>query len=79
MSADQEILGFIGDFIDTQRGALSAISDEIWDNPETRFEESVSSKLLADKLEASGFRVERGVGGMETAFIASFITTPPFP
>lgn len=66
------VINFINDFIDTQHSVLSAISDEIWDHPETRFEESHSSALLADKLEASGFKVERGVGGMETAFIASF-------
>jgi len=68
----QHVVSFINDFIDTQRDTLSAISDDIWDHPETRFEESHSSALLADKLEVSGFKVERGVGGMETAFIASF-------
>ncbi len=72
MLANQEIISFVDDFIDTQRDVLSAISDEIWDHPETRFEESISSRLLADKLEESGFQVERGVGGMDTAFIASF-------
>ncbi len=71
MSASKAVIDFINDFIDNQRDTLSAISDEIWDHPETRFEESHSSALLADKLEASGFEVQRGVGGMETAFIAS--------
>ncbi|EIC83778.1 M20 family metallopeptidase [Serratia sp. M24T3] len=71
MSASKPVISFINDFIDNQRDALSAISDEIWDHPETRFEESHSSALLADKLQASGFQVQRGVGGMETAFIAS--------
>lgn len=77
MAANEKILGFVGDFIDTQRDALAAISDEIWDHPETRFEESHSSALLADKLEAAGFHLNRGVGGMETAFIASVGTGKP--
>ncbi|WAS99771.1 M20 family metallopeptidase [Rouxiella chamberiensis] len=71
MTANPHILEFVSDFIDTRRDVLSAISDKIWDHPETRFEESFSSALLADKLEDSGFHVERGVGGMDTAFIAS--------
>lgn len=71
MSVSPSVIGFIDDFIDNRRDALSAISDEIWDHPETRFEESHSSALLADRLEAAGFEVQRGVGGMATAFIAS--------
>ena len=77
MSASKPVIGFINDFIDNQRDALSAISDEIWDHPETRFEESHSSALLANTLEASGFAVQRGVGGMETAFIASIGSGKP--
>ncbi|BAN94771.1 amidohydrolase [Plautia stali symbiont] len=39
--------------------------------PETRFEETQSSALLADALAQEGFEVERGVGGLDTAFIAA--------
>ena len=34
--------------------------------------EERSSKLLADELESHGFKVERGVAGMPTAFVASW-------
>jgi aminobenzoyl-glutamate utilization protein B len=34
--------------------------------------ESRSSKLLADELERHGFKVERGVAGMPTAFVATW-------
>lgn len=77
MADQQNIVNFINDFIDNQQPALAEISDAIWDHPETRFVESFSSALLADKLDASGFTVERGVGGMETAFIASFGSGKP--
>lgn len=65
------LVNFINDFIDNQQPALAKISDEIWDHPETRFAESHSSALLADQLEHNGFSLQRGVGGMQTAFIAS--------
>ncbi|GHC29657.1 peptidase M20 [Kushneria pakistanensis] len=57
--------------IEARREQFIALADAIWDHPETRFEEHVSSRLLADALEAEGFHVERGVAGMATAFVAS--------
>lgn len=77
MTQSPSIVNFINDFIDNQQAALAKISDEIWDYPETRFAESHSSALLADRLEQSGFMVERGVGGMDTAFIAHFGSGKP--
>ena len=57
--------------------AVDAISDElisvsttIHANPETAFKEFKAAALLCDTLEAHGFAVERGLGGMATAFRA---------
>jgi aminobenzoyl-glutamate utilization protein B len=58
--------------IDKHRSALTGLSDQIWRYAETALRETRSSKTLADFAEAQGFRVERGVAGMPTAFIASF-------
>lgn len=77
MTEQTLIVNFINDFIDIQQPALAKISDEIWDHPETRFAETHSSALLADQLEQSGFTLQRGVGGMTTAFIASFGSGKP--
>ncbi|WP_321147975.1 amidohydrolase, partial [Serratia marcescens] len=63
---------FIDDYIDQRRPRFSTLSDAIWDHPETRFNETYSATLLADALEQEGFSVERGVGDIETAFIASY-------
>lgn len=68
---------FIDHYINQHQARFSAISDAIWDVPETRFEETQSSALLADALEQEGFTVERGVGGIETAFIASIGSGKP--
>jgi aminobenzoyl-glutamate utilization protein B len=48
------------------------ISDAIWSYAELGLEEYRSAKLLADTLEGAGFRVERGVAGMPTAFLATW-------
>lgn len=47
------------------------LSDLIHSNPEIRLEEFKAAKWLTGKLEKYGFRVTRGVGGMETAFKAA--------
>jgi amidohydrolase len=54
--------------IDTNREELVDISLDIHAHPELNFQERHAAKLLADTLEAHGFEVERGVGGVETAF-----------
>lgn len=53
------------------------ISDQIWANAELAFEEYESSRLLSDYAEQKGFRVERGVAGMSTAFVATYGSGKP--
>lgn len=63
---------FVAEYIDQHQARFSALSDAIWDRPETRFAETFSAGLLADALEEEGFGVARGVGDIATAFIASY-------
>ena len=58
--------------IDKHQAEIIALSDRIWQLAETALEETQSSKLLADYAEAQGFKVERGVAGLPTAFIATY-------
>ena len=51
---------------------FEAISDQIWEFAETRYQEFRSSSLQADFLEKEGFTVTRNLGGIATAFSASF-------
>ncbi len=51
---------------------LFAIACDIFDHPEIGREEYYASDLLAKLLEGEGFAVERGVGGLETAFRATW-------
>ena len=54
--------------VESLREELVGISLDIHTHPELNFEEHRAAKLLADTLEQHGFKVERGVGGVETAF-----------
>lgn len=68
----QEIYRFIDDAIEADRQRYTDIADQIWDHPETRFEEFWSAEHLALALESAGFTVTRNVGNIPNAFIASF-------
>jgi len=49
----------------------------LWDFSETALRETKSADYLADLLEEEGFRVERGVAGMPTAFVATYGSGSP--
>lgn len=57
--------------IDAARDSLTTLSHEIHTFAELAFEEHQSAKRLADVLEESGFDLQRGVAGLETAFVAT--------
>lgn len=58
--------------IKKQQPELINLSDKIWALAETALKENKSSKLLADFAQQQGFKVERGVAGMPTAFVATY-------
>lgn len=64
----QEAVSRLGD----KASEFARISDALWSYAELGFQETRSSKLLADTLEKNGFTVVRGVSGIPTAFVASF-------
>jgi aminobenzoyl-glutamate utilization protein B len=66
----QTVLDWLGRPETVER--FGRISDAIWSYAELGLQEFNSSKLLSDSLEQAGFKVERGVAGMPTAFVASY-------
>ena len=68
----EQVYQFVDDIIEGRRNDFCAIADDIWDHPETRFQEFWSAACLADALEAEGFQLTRNAGGIPNAFIASF-------
>jgi aminobenzoyl-glutamate utilization protein B len=63
--------------IDRHQSSLIELSDKIWGYAETALRESKSSEALANFAEQSGFRVERGVAEMPTAFVATYGSGKP--
>jgi len=69
---NESINDFVASYIEQHQARFSALSDAIWDQPETRFTETFAAGLLSGVLEQEGFRVELAAGGIDTAFIASY-------
>lgn len=59
------------EYIDEMTDSLIHISQTIHANPELAFEEYKSMALLSETAERHGFTVERGVAGLDTAFVAT--------
>jgi amidohydrolase len=49
---------------------LISLSNKLYDHPEVAFQEFKACEWISEYLEEKGFEVERGVGGVETAFYA---------
>src|SRR5215471_19891217 len=60
------------EIVDRQAAHFSATSKTIWDYAELGYQEEKSSALLQRELQAAGFRVQSGVAGEPTAFVASY-------
>src|SRR5262244_1197979 len=65
MSAVKDL---IGPAVDRLAADLERLSRQIHDNPELAYHEVKAAAWLAEFLDKQGFKVERGVAGVETAF-----------
>ena len=63
--------------IDEKKSLFTDASDKIWGFAETRFQLTESADVLCRVLEDEGFEIQRGCGGMEDAFIASYGSGKP--
>jgi metal-dependent amidase/aminoacylase/carboxypeptidase family protein len=60
----------MGSLTRAQADGLVQLSRDIHGHPETAYQERHAVGAIADFLERAGHRVERGIGGLETAFRA---------
>lgn len=74
MSNIDELKQRVLDDVDARRDELIRTSDTIHANPELAFQEFEAVALLTSILEREGFAVQRGVAGLETAFVASYVS-----
>ena len=58
--------------IDGKRDVIIHVADSVWEYAELSLQEYKSCALYCEILEKEGFRLERGICGIETAFSASF-------
>ncbi|MGA0098008.1 MAG: amidohydrolase [Steroidobacteraceae bacterium] len=58
--------------IDADRDRTARVARSLWEWAEVGYQEVRSSGLLQDELRAEGFRVEAGVAGIPTAFVAEW-------
>jgi amidohydrolase len=64
----------IGQAVDRLADDLEQLSRRIHDHPELAYQEVKAAGWLSDYLTGQGFKVERGVAGVETAFRATIET-----
>jgi len=72
-----EIKAEILNILDELKERLFPLSCDFYHNPETGLKEYKTSAACMAILEESGFKVEKGVAGMETAFRANFGNEKP--
>jgi metal-dependent amidase/aminoacylase/carboxypeptidase family protein len=70
---DERIL----DAVERQRAQALAVHTFVHEHPELAHEEYECSRRLTEVLASGGFEVERGIGGMETAFRATLQGSSP--
>ncbi len=63
--------------IDSGYDSYTAVANKIWQFAEVGFQETKSSALLQETLSHAGFKIEAGIAGMPTAFIASYGSGKP--
>ena len=64
-------------WVDGAKGDFEEIAKYIWDNPELSLVEFKSSARLEEYLAKNGFKIEKGVAGMPTAFVATWGSGKP--
>jgi aminobenzoyl-glutamate utilization protein B len=74
---DRSAKASIDEFIGSHADSSWEMARKIWDWAELGYQEKKSSALLADALEKGGFRLERGVAGIPTAFTATIGSGQP--
>ncbi|MEI9920825.1 MAG: amidohydrolase [Bacteroidota bacterium] len=63
--------------IDSKRDQYVDVAHRIWEFAEVGYQEVKSSELLQETLTQAGFKVEKSVAGIPTAFIASYGSGKP--
>lgn len=58
--------------VDAQAPQIEKTALRVWDLAEIGYKEVESSRVLQEQLQSAGFKIDKGVAGMPTAFIATW-------
>ncbi|TCP43394.1 amidohydrolase [Tamaricihabitans halophyticus] len=75
--APDELRGAVSEYVHGQRSTLVELSQELHANPEVAFAEHRSVAALAQRLADAGYPARIGIGGLDTALLASAGTAGP--
>ena len=64
-------------WVDGSKANFEEIAKYLWENPELSLVEFKASAKLQDYLAKNGFKIEKGVAGMPTAFVATWGSGKP--
>ena len=64
MSSKEKIINLV----ESKKDFFAKVNDDVWATPELGFLEFESAKTLMKALDDQGFKVEKGLAGIETAF-----------
>jgi len=65
------------DYIDGRYEKTAGLARSLWELAEVGYQEEKSSALLQNSLSIEGFKIEKGVADIPTAFVASYGTSGP--
>jgi aminobenzoyl-glutamate utilization protein B len=65
------------DWVNDNQRLVTEIHDKLWNLAEVGLQEIETSKILTKVLKDNDFRVEEGVAGMPSAFVATYGTGKP--
>ena len=76
-TAAQEWRPLLTKSIDAKADHYGQLSRQIWEFAEVGYKETASAEILRAELEKAGFRIDAGVAGMPTAFVATWGSGKP--
>ncbi|WP_339229003.1 amidohydrolase [Oceanobacillus sp. FSL K6-2867] len=59
-------------WIEQHKQTYTDMAQDIWDHPQTAYEEKYASDLQQNALQAEGFSITQSINGIDTAFVAEY-------
>lgn len=60
------------EWLEQNKEKYTQMAQDIWDHPQTAYEEKYASQLQQKELQNQGFTIKNEIGGIDTAFVAEY-------